>query len=136
LATDGSQDLAVPAADGTPSLLKYAFNMIGTGPGQAQNVNVSNNQNVGPSGTAGLPSTTTNSNGTLAVTYIRRKASATPGITYQVEFRDDLTTGSWSTNGSATESVTSLDATFERVTLTDTVSGGKRFARVSVSVVP
>jgi len=132
LASDGSQDLLLPAGDGVPHLLKYAFNMIGAGTGQAAALTTPNQQTLGVSGTAGLPRQGV-SGGKLVLTYIRRKASSTPGITYEVEFSNSLAPGSWTVNGSATETTTSIDANFERVTVTDSAITTVRFARVRVS---
>jgi len=134
LDTGGTHDLLAPAGDGVPNLLKYAFNMVGNGQGQAAALNIPNNQTVGDSGTAGLPSTEIDGSGKLTTTFIRRKASSNPGITYEVEFSNDLSPASWAVNASATESATSIDADFERVTLTDsTAASPKRFVRVRVS---
>lgn len=69
--------------------------------------------------------------GKLHLTFIRRKVSASPApdITYAVEFSDALS--AWAVNGSATENVTSIDNTFERVTATDSVATtSKRFVRI------
>jgi hypothetical protein len=124
----------MPAADSVPNLFKYAFNMIGSGPGQAAALTTPNSRSVGASGTAGLPFVNTDANGRLTVTYIRRKPAPAPGITYAVEFSSDLINGPWAANASATESVTTIDATFERVTVTDSVTGATtRFVRVKVS---
>ncbi len=132
LATDGSQDLLTPATDGIANLLKFAFNMIGSGTGQAANLATPNTAVLAPTGTAGLPLATAEPlTGKLQLTYIRRKASSNPGIFYAVEFSDTLT--SWTTNPSATESITSLDVTFERVTVTDSTNPSQRFARMKVS---
>ena len=137
LAANGSQDSLTPAGDGVQNLLKYAFNMVGTGTGQAAAIATPNASILTANGTAGLPLVGVGSGpdtGKLQITYIRRKASATPapGITYAVEFSDALT--SWAVNGSASVSVTDLDATFERVTVTDSVSAPtKRFVRVRVN---
>ena len=134
LAADGSQDLLKPAADGMANLLKYAFNMIGSGTGQASTLATPNAAILTASGSAGLPLVGVDGSGKLTLTYIRRKAasSPSPGITYAVEFSDALAT--WAVNPSATESVTSLDATLERVTVTDSVVGpAKRFTRVKVT---
>ncbi len=135
LAADGSQDLLTPAGDGVANLLKFAFNMIGAGPGQATDIDLPNAAILAPSGTAGLPFVSVGSGpdaGKLQLTLIRRKAASNPGITYAVEFSDAL--ASWAVNPSATESATSLDATFERVTVTDSsVSPARRFARVKVT---
>ncbi len=134
LSTNGSQDLLTPAGDGVPNLLKYAFNLLGSGTGQAATLATPNATVLTPSGSAGLPyvSLLPAPSSTLQLTYLRRKASTSPGVTYTVEFSDDLVT--WAVNGSATESVTSLDATFERVTVTDSVAApAKRFVRVKVT---
>jgi len=133
LAADGSQDLLVPAHDGVANLLKYAFNMIGSSAGQAATLSVPNVQIVGVSGTAGLPKPGVNGSGRLTLTYIRRKATSAPGITYAVEFSNTLAAGSWGTNGSASESLSDIDSNFERVTVTDSVNTPLRFARIRVS---
>ena len=133
LASDGSQDLLVPANDGVPNLLKFAFNMIGTGQGQAATLSIPNVWIVGASGTAGLPKQGMNGSGRLTLTYIRRKAATLPGVTYAVEFSNSLSPGSWGINGSATESAANIDSNFERVTVTDSMTTSKRFARVRVS---
>jgi hypothetical protein len=134
LAPDGSQDTATPAGDRVANLFKYAFNMIGAGTGQATNLATPNAARLTPAGSAGLPFGGVES-GKLYLTYIRRKATASPapGITYAVEFSDTLASGSWAVNSAAAESVTSLDATFERVTVTDSVTPTKRFGRVIVT---
>lgn len=65
-------------------------------------------------------------------TSIRRKATTMAVIFYAVEFSDALTT--WSANPAASESVTSVDATFDRVIVTDSeVPSMQRFGRVKVS---
>jgi hypothetical protein len=51
-----------------------------------------------------------------------------------VEFSDTLANGTWAVNGSATSAVTNIDATLERVVITDNATGlGKRFIRVRVT---
>jgi hypothetical protein len=137
MAPDGSQDLLSFANDGVPNIYKYAFNMIGSGSGQAISLYIPNTQSVGAAGTAGLPFSEYQLNGEaqLKWTYVRRKASTSPGITYLVEFCDDLATGPWGTNPSASESTEDIDVNFERVTVTDSVIGAaKRFSRVRVTV--
>jgi hypothetical protein len=133
---DGSQDLATPAGDGVANLLKYAFNMLGTAPGQAASLATPNIAVLIPATTAGLPSATLNPTlpDSLSLTYVRRKASTYPGIQYKVEFSDTLAASSWAENPSAVESIASIDASFERVTVSDSVSFTyRRFARVRVS---
>lgn len=131
LAADGSEDLLTPANDGVANLLKYAFNMIGENEGQAPALDVPNVSTLGPAGMAGLPRPD-ESEGRLVLTYIRRKAGANPGISYAVEFSEALAPASWQVNPGAAESATSIDATFERVTVTDSGVFMKRFARVRV----
>jgi len=125
---------AKPANDNVPNLLKYAFNMIGSGAGQAATPQTFNAQTLSPFGFAGLPfGTLETPSSKLQITFIRRKASSNSGITYAVEFSNDLSLGSWATNPATTEDVTALDATFERVTITDSHSSAKRFARIKVT---
>jgi len=137
LAPDGSQDRLTPAGDGVENLLKYAFNMLGTGTGQVSTLTTPNAAVLTANGSAGLPfvSLLPAPGSQLQITYIRRKATATPapGITYAVEFSEDLV--SWAVNPLATETtVIDLDATFERVTVTDNVaSPAKRFVRVRIT---
>lgn len=138
LSADGSQDLLTPAGDGVANLLKYAFNMIGTGAGQGSTLATPNASILAGSGSAGLPLIgVENGTGKLTLTYIRRKASGSPGpgISYSVQFSNDLGIADpWVVNASATESVTSIDAAFERVTVTDSAAATRRFARVRVTV--
>jgi hypothetical protein len=135
LAVDGSQDTETPASDEVANLLKFAFNMLGNDAGQAINLATPNNSVLLPTTTAGLPSSALAS-GTenLTLTYIRRKLATTPasGITYVVEFSDDL--NGWAINPAAIEDVTSIDAIFERVTVTDSAANSSsRFARLKIT---
>jgi len=137
LAADGSQDLLTPAADGVPNLLKYAFNLLGPGPGQAPTLATPNASVLTPDGTAGLPFGTLSPGpgSRLQLTFIRRRAATYPEITYTVQFSDTLAAESWAANPDATESAIWIDATFERVTVTDSVTTTPacRFVRVGVS---
>ena len=117
-----SGPLAAPAGDGVNNLLKFAFNMS---PWVASNARL-----VHLTGTSGLPYASRNGSGNLAIEYIRRKASGSPGISYAVEFASSP--GSlW--NVQSAESSDSIDATFERVTVTDSSIGTQRYGRVRVS---
>lgn len=133
LAADGSHDLLTPANDGISNLLKFAFNMMGAGAGQAATLNIPNVSSF--NGTAGLPLVSKEvGTGKLQITYLRRKAagSPAPGISYSVQFSSTLV--DFAVNPSATEIPTSIDTTFESVTVTDSVlPPGKRFARVKVT---
>ncbi len=133
LTADGSQDLLTPANDGVQNILKFAFNMIGTSTGQVAEITIPNINVLTVNGNSGLPTASMNSLGKLQGNYIRRKATSNRGISYAVEFCNDLSSGSWAVNGSATTAVTSLDTTFERVTVTDNLSQTKRFVRVKVT---
>ena len=82
-------------------------------------------------GFARMPFGTVEETSKLQITYIRRKSSSNPGISYAVEFSDAM--ASWAVNASATESGTSIDTVFERVTVTDSASSTKRFVRVRIS---
>ncbi len=143
LSAEGLQDTEMPGGDGVANLLKFAFNMIGAGPGQRPSLSAPNAQVLPPDGSSGLPHISMATNGPdagkLQITYMRRKASGSPapGITYTVQFSDTLAADSWQANPSATESVSSIDPTFERVTVTDSISDAtKRFARIRVGVAP
>lgn len=133
LPDDGSQDAHMPAGDGVPNLLKYAFNMVGTGPGQKPSLDDANDHVLGDADAAGLPATGVDEDGKLSVVFVRRKGSSAPGVDYVVEFCDDLSTGNWSPNPSATESTTDVDSTVERVTVKDSApTANQRFVRVRV----
>lgn len=78
-----------------------------------------------------LPVASRDSQGRLVLEFLRRKASTFPGITYSVETGagpDGLTE-----MGLAGAVVSSVDATWERVTVTDVVAGPNRFGRVRVT---
>jgi hypothetical protein len=121
LATNGSQDLLTPAGDGVANPLKYAFNMIGAGTGQAPYLATPNTATLLPNGSARLPLVGTNGAGELTLTHIRRKAATNPSITYAAEFSDGLLI--WSDNPAATTNTASIDDAFERVTVTDSLVG-------------
>ncbi len=135
LAANGTQDFLTPAGDEVENLLKYAFNMIGNGTGQKSSITNPNSAVLSPSGNAGMPLVgVEGATGKMQLTYIRRKVSSNPGISLAVEFSESLAADSWAINPSATENTTLLDATFERVTVTDSVTTSpKRFVRVKVT---
>jgi hypothetical protein len=133
LAANGSQDLLIPAGDGVTNLEKYAFNMIGNGTGQAASLNIPNHRPVGATGTSGLPSLEING-GNSTLTYVRRKASTNPGITYVVEYSDTLAVGSWAAYAPASQTPVSIDTNYERVSLTDSIAPApRRFFRVRIT---
>ena len=136
LAADGSQDLATPAGDGVSNLAKFSFNMLGSGPGQAATLSIPNVSTVTFGGNAGLPLLGRDGLGNLTLSYIRRNVVSNPGVTYSVEFSNDLGIANpWSVNPAALEESSPIDATFDFVKVTDSnVSPpGKRFARVKIS---
>ena len=127
---DGTQDLANPAADGVANLLKYAFNMA-PNIGDLARVNVAE---LPENGTAGLPFISRDAQGRLVIEFVRRKAATLPGVTYSIETGGDLTAlQTLSLSGAA---VVSIDATWERVTVTDPTISPNRFGRVQVNVAP
>lgn len=136
LASDGSEDELTPAGDGVENILKYAFNMIGNGTGQQPTLSAPNTGILSPTGEAGLPLIRVDSSGFLEVTYISRTDSSNPGVSYQVQFTNDLQID-FEENPSASEDTTSIDSNFERVTVTDSVDTStepSRFGRVQVLV--
>ncbi len=123
----------MPAGDGIANVLKYAFNLLGNGPGQVASLDLPCSVSASPTGNAGLPAVAVDESGRLIVLYLRRKAASQPGITYAVEFSSTLTADSWAVNVSATEAATSIDDTWERVLVTDSAAmTGARFVRVRV----
>ena len=117
-----SGHLADPDGDGICNLLEFGLNLD-----PKVNARV---QMQPDTGTSGLPAVQRNAGGNLTVEYVRRKASIAPGITYSVEFATDAA-GAWTAVG--TEVATSIDATFERVKVTDTIGGAKRLARLKIT---
>ena len=114
--------------DGVANVLEFAFNL---------DPRVTDRHEL--TGDSGLPVTTvqaTPAGPRLTVEFLRRKAAGNPGITSQAVFSSDLASAAWET--AASEAVTSLDETWERVLATDPAPAGapRRFGRVSVSVVP
>jgi hypothetical protein len=130
--------IADPDHDGIPNLLEYASNLL---PLQATPSVLTRN-----TGTAGLPSvfiTSTASGPVLTIQYLRLKpgadaAATSPGITYTPQFSSTLADENAWSPATGTETVQSIDATWERVTVTDTISPvpAARFGRVKVTLNP
>lgn len=136
LPADGSQDDANPSGDGVPNLIKYALNLAPNAGDLAlpDKRTLSNPDGTTVGELTGLPVLRLNGTPAGVFTFIRRKSASIPGITYSVQWSDGLT--AWAPNLAATEATLSLDATWERVTLTDsfsTTQKPKRFARLSVT---
>jgi hypothetical protein len=121
-----SQPITSIGADGIALVTRYAFNLPATGP--MPSLDTSNP-------TSGLPVVAYNdATDCLEVTFIRRRAAFNPGITYDVQFSDDLVT--WASGGTQT-SVGSVDDTWELAKFTDSsVARQHRFCRVAIRLLP
>lgn len=113
--------LSDPDSDGSSNLLEYAFNADPNMPG---------------AGADGLPVVRVESVGgqdRMTLEFVRRKSSTNPQITYAPEFSSTLASGDWQAAGTST--VTSIDANWERVKVTDSIAASpRRFARVRVTL--
>ena len=114
--------------DGSQNSVEFAFNM---------NPAFSDPPLVAGSGTAGLPIAQSVGVGAaqrLQLEFIRRKTATGSGVTYEAQFGSDL--AGWITAATA-DSVTSIDATWERVRISDPIAGAaQRFGRVRVTLQP
>ena len=116
--------------DGIKLLLEYAFNLNPV----SADFKILEQGN----GTYGLPLINLIPSGTesvLQIEYIRRKASTNPQISYFPEFTTSLTGAEWEVQ--TAETVTSIDADWERVVVSDLVgtsTSNKRFGRIRVEV--
>jgi hypothetical protein len=119
---------ADPGKDGVCVLLAYALNL-----------HPKNNDcrfMTPGTGTFGLPAATRrNVSGQTRLTleFVRRRAASAPGITYRVEFTGNLpNSAAWASTGS--ETVVTIDSTWERVLVTDTQPATPaRFGRLVVT---
>lgn len=127
LAANGSQDNANPSADGVGNLLKYAFNMAPN----SGDLTTANLQVMTEGGSAGLPRIFRNTEGHLAIEFVRRKATTDSGIDYTVETGDSP--GMLQPLNVAPATTVSIDATWERVTFIDPATDTKRFGRLRVT---
>ncbi|MCU0794511.1 MAG: putative Ig domain-containing protein [Akkermansiaceae bacterium] len=108
---------------GLPNLLRYAFNLA---PGQGSQSTL-----IPGTGTSGLPWSGKDAQGRLVIEFVRRKASSNPGITYSVETGTSL--GALNPLSLTGATITSINATWERVRITDPTPTPTRFGRVRVS---
>jgi len=122
--------MADPDGDGQKNIIEYAFNM---NPNMASLATM-----IAGTGISGLPLVKMENVGgqdRLTIEFVRRKSNTNPQITYHPEFSSTLQTGDWQSAG--TSSVTSLDTTWERVKITDSVAAnGRRFGRVRILIQP
>jgi hypothetical protein len=123
-------DGADPDGDGIINLIECAFGMD---PWRSPGTGVGSTTGRLPSASVGAPEVTPR----LRMEYLRRKSSSLPGISYEVEFGSDLHGGGpdgW-LPASATESVSPVDESWERVTVEDLDGEGlpMRFGRLRIS---
>ena len=130
---------ANPAGDGIANTLKYAFNLD---PNHSDIRIYNPAADIGVDGPFGLPRIVTIDQGNgelrLEVDYIRRKDSAAEGFNFTVQFSGTLNEQPWSDHGGP-ETVESLNDTWERVSVVDTVTSSsvdRRFGRVGVLYTP
>ncbi len=124
----GTQDLENPSGDGVSNILKYAFNLAPN----AGNLAQSNVAILPLDGNAGLPHISRNASDQLVIVYLRRKSSSNPGITYTPQTGETLSDFAAFTSDPV-ETTVPIDATWERVTVTDPVITPKRFGRLRVT---
>ena len=124
-----SDPLADSDGDGLNALLEFALNLD---PNKNERVTM-------PAGTGmrGLPlirSENVSGQQKLTAEYVRRRAIGQPGITCRMEFSGDLgNANSWTE--SVAEVVTQIDATWERVKVTDVQPAlGTRYGRLKVTM--
>jgi hypothetical protein len=110
--------------DGRPNLISYAFDL---------------NPRGASGGSGSLPAvdlTGTGASRHLRLNFLRRKGETNSGVTYSAQFTSDPT-GVWQSVPGGT--VTSVDSTWERVVIEDTVNvttEPRRFGRVKVEYSP
>ncbi len=119
-------------ADGSTNLAAFAFNLLPF-------TDLALPMTPG-TGVAGLPFTSAVGAGVtrrLSIEFVRRKAGTNSGLTYRPQFSTSLLEtgiGSWE-DATGTPVVTSIDATWERVVIEDTVQGAdRRFGRLKVEI--
>lgn len=123
-AATGSAASTATGPDGVTNLAKFAFNM--------QSSDHPTSLQPG-TGTQGMPTTVMDPvTKRLRVEFVRRKSSSSPGVSYEVEFSNDLTHFA---PAGAPVRIDSIDANLERVVWEDAVGQSEmpaRYARVKV----
>jgi hypothetical protein len=115
--------------DGINTLLEFSLNLD---PKLADHITM-----IAGSGTRGLPlirAENIEGEQRLTAEYVRRRAAGAPGITYSIEFANDVTPqAGWAATG--IEAVTPIDETWERVKVTDSAPATTtRFGRLKVTL--
>ena len=103
----------MPQNDGITNLMKFATGMDPTRPGT-------------------LPGTLAKSGANLVFTYSRSKAALSDGVSFTVQWSDDLTPGAWNTAGVSQSALDRGDTEFVTATL-PAGSGRARFVRLQVA---
>jgi hypothetical protein len=119
---------ADPEHDGSDNLTEFAYNL---------NPLVADARPMTPTGTSGLPAPrflSGVSGGILEVQFLRRIGPNAVGLTYAIQFSDDLV--SWSSGQAPV--VASINSDWERVTVRDSAAGPNpnRFARIVLAYQP
>ncbi len=112
--------MASPFAD-SANLLKFGFNLHPT----------TSDQRILAGENAGLPSVTRDPAGRLVLEFIRRRAITPPHLSYEITTGSDLDTLTPLSLNNAL--ITPIDATWERVLVTDPILTPRRFGRVLVN---
>lgn len=125
---EGADDLEDPAGDGVANLLKYAFNLA---PAVGDLAVPADRRFVAGAAVSGLPATSLEPvGGALRFEFVRRRASAEPGVVYLPRRSTDLV--SW-VEPASVPVVAPIDGVWERVVYTESApEGGAVFYRVEV----
>lgn len=111
--TGTAADTADPDGDGILNLLEFASNSNPTTPNTMPGVLVLNGNNI-------------------TFTYTRSKAAMSDGVTFTVEWSDELSPQSWSNTG-VSETITSDDNVVQTVKALFRPAASKRFVRLTVT---
>ncbi len=128
LSGPNAQANATPQNDGITNLQKYAFNLPGNAAVQGAARTLT--PGTGVSGLPSIQSTGAGASRRLRVEFVRRRNVS--GLTCRAQFGSTLVDFA---NGAGTETVTTINADWERVVIEDTVNQGtstRRFGRVYI----